>query len=82
MIRMGMGEEYKRDFLRGSANFLQIVLQQWARRGDASVDQTDLFPEEDVGIDKPIHISAFAEGQSEGMSYGMNCVCNFQIFTS
>jgi hypothetical protein len=52
-------------------------MEQMSRSPDPGIDQTDLFTQEDIRIDRPVHIKVLAQGQPEWVFKGMNGLRDF-----
>jgi hypothetical protein len=79
MIRMGMGDEDQRNFIRRSAYFFQIILEKEACRRNPGIDEADPLSCEKIGIDRSLCILAFTKGQSKRMFNRMNRFSNLQF---
>jgi predicted ThiF/HesA family dinucleotide-utilizing enzyme len=74
---MGVGNGDHGNLSGRSTDLLQIVQEQMGRSPNAGIDQTDLFAQEDIRIDPPVHIKVLAEGQPEKVLEGMNGIRDF-----
>jgi hypothetical protein len=74
---MGVGNGDHGNLCGRSTDLLQIVQELRGRSPNAGIDQTDLFAQEDIRIDPPVHIKILAEGQSEMVLEGMNGIRDF-----
>jgi hypothetical protein len=48
MIRMSVGQEDQRNFMRRSADFFQIILEKEAGRENTGIDEADLVTYQEV----------------------------------
>jgi hypothetical protein len=44
---------------------------------NSGINETEIFAQEDIRIDKPVYIMVIAKGQPELMPKGMNGLCDF-----
>jgi hypothetical protein len=77
MVRMSVCQGDYGDLTRRSIDLLHIVLEKRGHSPNPRIDQTDVLTQEDIRIDKPVHIIVLAEGQPELVLKGMNGLCDF-----
>jgi hypothetical protein len=76
---MGVGNGDHGNLSGRSTDLLQIFLEQMGRSPNPGIDQTNLFAQEDIRIDRPVHIKVLAKGEPEKVFKGMNGLRDFHL---
>ena len=75
-----MGSHRQSSGPRRPPQLLHGVEDQGGRGRDAGIDQADCLPDDQVGVDEPLDVSALSQEQPEGMANGVDRVGDLHGF--